>query len=56
VILGRLSLLFKIEGGGFVAQVMAATANVTITTKVTAISTDPIPDDVFTVPAGYTKK
>ena len=46
----------KIEGTGPRAQRMAQRANPTITEKVTAISTDPISDDVFAVPAGYTKK
>ena len=46
----------KIEGNGPMAQKMAQRGNVAMTMKVTAISTDPIPDDVFVVPAGYTKK
>jgi hypothetical protein len=28
----------------------------TMTTTVTALSTDPIADEVFALPAGYTKK
>ncbi len=46
----------KIEGSGPMAQMMAQKTNMTMTMKVTAISTDPIPDEMFVVPAGYTKK
>jgi hypothetical protein len=45
-----------VEGNDRVAQQLAALGKQTVTTKVTAISTNPIPDDMFTVPAGYTKK
>ncbi len=46
----------KIEGTGPMAQMMAQKTNMTMTMKVTAIATDPIPDDQFVVPSGYTKK
>ena len=46
----------KIEGSGPMAQMMAQKTNMTMTMKVTAISTDPISDEMFVVPAGYTKK
>ena len=46
----------KIEGSGPMAQKMAQKTNMTMTMKVTAISTDPISDDMFAVPAGYAKK
>jgi hypothetical protein len=45
-----------VEGTGQVAQMMAQMGNMTIKWTVTAISTDPIPDDKFVVPAGYTRK
>lgn len=46
---------FSVEGGGQMAQAMGQ-MNMTMTMKATSISTDPIADDLFTVPAGYTKK
>jgi hypothetical protein len=45
-----------VEGNDRVAQQLAALGKQTVTTKVTAISTNPIPDEMFTVPVGYTKK
>jgi hypothetical protein len=48
-------LSMRVEGSGEMAQAMSQMA-MTMTTTVTAISTDPIPDDKFAVPAGYTKK
>ena len=35
---------------------MAQIANMTMATTVTALTTDPIADEVFALPAGYTKK
>jgi len=45
-----------LEGTGQAAAAMAQFGNMTMTTTVTALSTDPIPDDVLALPAGYTKK
>jgi hypothetical protein len=44
------------EGAGQMAQMMAQAGSMTMTTKVTAISTDAIPDAKFALPEGYTKK
>jgi hypothetical protein len=44
------------EGTGQIAQMMAQMGGMTMKTTVTAISTDPIPDEKFVIPAGYTKK
>jgi hypothetical protein len=44
------------EGTGQMAQMMSQMGSVTLTTKVTAISVDPIPDSKFALPEGYTKK
>ena len=44
------------EGTGQMAQMMAQVGGMTMTTKVTAITTDPIPDTKFALPEGYTKK
>jgi hypothetical protein len=44
------------EGTGTLAQMMGQMANATTTGKVTAISLDPIPDEMFAIPQGYTKK
>ena len=45
-----------IEGTGQMAQMMAQVGGMTMTTKVTAITTDPIPDAKFALPEGYTRK
>jgi len=45
-----------IEGTGQAAAAMAQFGNMTMTTSVTAISTDVIADEVMALPAGYTKK
>jgi hypothetical protein len=45
-----------LEGTGQAAAAMAQFGNMTMATTVTALSTDPIPDDVLALPAGYTKK
>jgi hypothetical protein len=45
-----------LEGTGPMAQMMSQIGSVALTTKVTAISTDPIPDSKFALPEGYTKK
>jgi hypothetical protein len=44
------------EGTGQIAQVMSQMGNMTMKMTVTAISTDPIPDEKFKIPEGYTKK
>jgi hypothetical protein len=44
------------EGTGQMAQMVAQMGVMTMTTKVTAITTDPIPDSRFALPEGYTKK
>jgi hypothetical protein len=46
----------SMEGTGQMAQMMGKMGAMTMTTKVTAISTDPIPDAKFALPEGYTKK
>ena len=45
-----------LEGTGQAAAAMAQFGNMTMATTVTALSTDPIADEVFSLPAGYTKK
>ena len=47
---------FKFERSDPLAQGTSRPATIDATVKITGISTDPIPDDLFTVPAGYTKK
>ncbi len=44
------------EGTGQMAQMVAQMGGMTMTTKVTAITTDPIPDSKFALPEGYLKK
>ena len=44
------------EGTGPMAQAIGQAASATITMNVSAISTDPISDDKFALPEGYTKK
>jgi hypothetical protein len=44
------------EGTGQMAQMMGQMGTMTTTMKVTAISTDAIPDSKFALPEGYTKK
>ena len=47
----------KLEGSGPMADVMRGRGPMPPTvTKVTSVSTDPIPDDTFQIPAGYTKR
>src|SRR5450759_2862741 len=41
------------EGTGQVAQLMGQMGNMTMTLRVTAIATDPIPDEKFVFPEGY---
>lgn len=43
-------------GTGPMAQAMGQSAGMTMTTKVTGITTTPIPDSQFVLPEGYTKK
>jgi len=45
-----------IEGTGQAAAAMAQFGNMTMSMTVTALSTDPIADEVFALPAGYAKK
>jgi hypothetical protein len=45
-----------LEGTGQAAAAMAQFGNMTMSTTVTALTTDPIADEVFVLPAGYTKK
>jgi hypothetical protein len=46
-----------IEGGtGQIGQLLSQIGSISLTAKVTAISTDPIPDATFAIPDGYTKK
>jgi hypothetical protein len=45
-----------LEGTGQMAQMMSQMGGMTFTTKVTAITTDPIPDSKFALPEGYSKK
>ncbi len=44
------------EGTGQMAQMMGQMGTMTTIIKVTAITTDPIPDSKFALPEGYTKK
>jgi hypothetical protein len=44
------------EGTGQAAAALAQFGNMTMTMAVTALSTDPIADDVFALPAGYAKR
>jgi hypothetical protein len=46
----------SMEGTGQMAQLMAQMGAITMTTKVTAITTDPIPDSKFALPEGYSRK
>ena len=46
----------SLEGTGQAAAMMSQAGNMVMTTTVTSLSTDPIGDDVFVPPAGYTKK
>ena len=43
------------EGTGQMAQMMSQMGSMTFTTRVTAITTDPIPDSKFALPEGYTE-
>lgn len=45
-----------VEGTGQLAQMMGQMGNATMLMKVTAISTDPIPDARFAIPEGYTRR
>ncbi len=49
-------LTMAFEGTGQAAAAMSQMGAMTMSTTVTAISTDPIAADVFNLPAGYTKK
>ena len=45
-----------LEGTGQAAAAMAQFGNMTMATTVTALSTDPLADEIFSLPAGYTKR
>jgi hypothetical protein len=47
-------IVMTIEGTGQMADMMAKMGPMRITTRVTSITTDPLSDDLFTIPAGYT--
>lgn len=47
-------MMMNIEGTGQIADMMKQMGAMKITNKVTAVSTEPLPDDLFKVPAGYT--
>lgn len=47
-------MTMNVEGSGQFAEMMQQMGPMKITTKVTSITTDPIADDVFKVPEGYT--
>lgn len=47
-------MTMNIEGTGQIADMMKQMGAMKITNKVTAISTEPLSDDLFKVPAGYT--
>lgn len=49
-------LRMTMEGSGPMAQAMGQMGTMTLTTKVTALSGDPVPDAKFAFPEGYTKK
>jgi hypothetical protein len=44
------------EGTGQMAQMVAQLGSMTFITKVTVLTTDPIPDSTFALPEGYSKK
>jgi hypothetical protein len=46
-------ITMSIEGTGQMVEMMKQMGNMKITTTVTAVSTDPVADDVFKVPADY---
>jgi hypothetical protein len=46
----------SVSGSGDVARMMSQMGAMTMSMKVTAISTDPIPDAKFVLPEGYTRK
>jgi len=46
----------SLEGTGPAAAMLAQMGNMVMTMAVTSFSTDPIADDAFTEPAGYTRK
>jgi hypothetical protein len=47
-------MTMTIEGTGQIADMMKQKGAMKITTKVTSVKTDPVPDDQFQIPAGYT--
>jgi hypothetical protein len=47
-------MTMTIDGTGQIAEMMKQMGPMKITTRVTSVKTDPIPDDQFQIPAGYT--
>ncbi len=47
-------MTMSVEGTGQIVDMMKQMGAMTLTNKVTGISTEPLSDDLFTVPAGYT--
>ena len=50
------TLVMTMEGPGQMAQMLAQAGGMTMTTRVTSLSTDPIPDEKFAIPEGSAKK
>ncbi len=50
------NLVMTMEGTGQMAQALSQVGGMTMTTRVTSLSIDPIPDERFAIPEGYTKK
>jgi hypothetical protein len=50
------NMAMAMAGTGEVARMMAQNGNMSMVMKVSAITTDPIADSTFAIPAGYTKK
>jgi hypothetical protein len=46
-------MTMTVEGAGQMAEMMQQMGPMKITTRVTSITTDPIADDIFKVPEGY---
>jgi hypothetical protein len=49
-------ITITVEGTGPVAGVMGRIGNMTMGSTTTSVSTEPLPDDLFTVPADYRVK
>jgi hypothetical protein len=46
-------MTIRFEGSGPMAGMMGKVGGSTLTTEVVSISTDPLPDSMFEIPAGY---